>query len=156
MFWKSNHLPSRVVDLKASLGNSKDMKNVAAIVSVFLEELYGDSLMTYALAEYWEHRSKLVALEMQAEKYKQAPPSDAKIESRIVLKNNDKDFKEFRDYMDKKCNEAIMNLYGQFSIISKPILSQKPIDSRQLFVASIILLFAFSIRKTKSQGSTEE
>ena len=119
MFWKNNHPPSRVVDLKASLADLKDMKNVAGTVSVFLEELYGDSMTTYALAEYWEHRSKRVALEMEAQKYKEAPASDAKIESRLVLKNNDMHFTEFRVYMDKKCNEAIMNLYGRFSVISK-------------------------------------
>ena len=82
-------------------------------------------MMTYALAEYWEHRSKRVALEMEAKKYKEAPATDAKIESRLVLKNNDKDFTEFREYMDRKCNEAIMNLYGRFAVISKPILSQR-------------------------------
>ena len=125
MFWKNNHHTSRVVDLKASLADLKDMQNVASTVSVFLEELYGDAMMTYALAEYWEHRTKRVALEMEAQKYKEAPASDAKIESRLVLKNNDKDFTEFREYMDRKCNEAIMNLYGRFSVISKPILSQR-------------------------------
>ena len=143
MFFKNDTGASRVVDIKSSLHDLKDMNRVAAIVSVFSDELYGDSLMTYALAEYWEHRSKRYALELELKNYKEAPVSDAKVETRLILKNDDAEFKSFRDYMNNKCHDAIINIYGRFSVISQPILSQPLLrDLTYRFVVSYSNLYS--------------
>lgn len=55
MSFKSDIGALQVVDIKESLFDSKDITRVSAIVSVFSDEFYGDSLMSYDLVEYWEH-----------------------------------------------------------------------------------------------------
>ena len=125
MFFKNDTGASRVVDIKSSLHDLKDMNRVAAIVSVFSDELYGDSLMTYALAECWEHHSKCYALGLKLKNYKEAPVSDAKVETRLILKNDDAEFKSFREYMNNKCHDAIINQYiwSLFSYLTTDFLS---------------------------------
>ena len=100
LFFKRSHPATRLVDIKSYLRNWKDMDRLAAAVRIYLDEVYGDPLMTYSLSEFYEHITKRKKLELEHQAYRDAPVSDAKVEKRLVLKNNDAAFELFRNYMD--------------------------------------------------------
>ncbi len=125
LFFKRGHDATRMSQVKAYLHNWKDVDHINAAVRVFLDEVYGDPLMTLSLSEWYQHQELQFKARAEMEAYKAAPVSDAKVETRLLLKNEDDAFKSFRNYMDEKCSAAIFNLYGRFSKLSKPVLSQK-------------------------------
>ena len=45
-----------------------------------------------------------------------------------MLRANDSSFKCFRDFVDEKCLEALDSMYGEFSCLTNPILSQKTLS----------------------------
>jgi hypothetical protein len=97
---------------------------MGAAVEVYKDEVYGDKLQTYALVELYERKLLVLANAKELENYKKEPISDARIQQHLQLPSNDLAFQRFHALVDDSCQTAIINLYGMFSPMSSPILTQ--------------------------------
>ena len=77
MFFKRGHAASKLSQMKKQLGDYKDMKHLGAATKVFLNEVFGDPMMTYSISEFYQHAISKQKMEIQFKNYKAAPVSDA-------------------------------------------------------------------------------
>ena len=62
--------------------------------------------------------------DLEMKNYKSALISDERMRKHLLLSAKDPKFIEFKQYMDAKCKEAVVDLYGKFSVLSSPILDK--------------------------------
>ena len=98
---------------------------LGAAASIYKDELYGDVIQTFALCSLYD---KQVAMQPQSEKsmvkYKKEPISDKWFREHLNLPANDSHFTSFNCYVNDACQKGITDLYGKFSPLSSPILTQ--------------------------------
>jgi hypothetical protein len=104
--------------------NRCSLPRLAAITSVYLDETYGDSsYYTHIIHEY-KNRMDASKLSKQAIDSKSNQPSFRSLWKSINLPNSDKNFTEFRNYVDTEVKATVQNLYGTFSEFTKPLIPQ--------------------------------
>ena len=126
MFWQNGlQVAKRITQLKLSLRNHRNQLRLSAAAQIYKDEAYGDSILTYAIASQYEQRAAKLVADREFEVYKSLPISDDRLKSNIMIPSGDPSFEAFKNKMDNECETAVQNLYGKFSVLTSPILSQQ-------------------------------
>jgi hypothetical protein len=97
---------------------------LGAAASIYKDELYGDATQTIALCSLYDKQVVMQQSEKSTVKYKKEPISDKRLFEHLNLPANDTHFTSFNAYVNDACQKAITDLYGKFSRLSSPILTQ--------------------------------
>ena len=114
---------------------------------MYKNEEFGDSLLTYAVANIYEQLVKKMTQKKEFEIYKSLPISDDCLKHNMIIPSGNPAFEAFKAYMDTECEMAVCvkrlfvrngclcemavrNLYGKFSVLTSPILSQHLLAKR--------------------------
>jgi len=109
--------------------NFRDILRMGAAASVYKDELYGDATQTIALCEFYNKLLSMQQSEISMVKYKKEPISDKRFRQHLNLPADDPHFTSFNAYVNDACQKAVTDLYGKFSPLSSPILTQALLSS---------------------------
>ena len=130
-------LPSRIPQIKKVLSNIKDIKRIGPSAACLLDESYGDPEKYISVLT--GHDSKLKTNFWAAEDtaMKEADLLTNRVIKVFTLNNNDTAFIKVRAEIDKVLATSVEEIYGEFSELTTPILTQV---RNQLFITIEILL----------------
>ena len=97
---------------------------LGAAASIYKDELHGDVTQTIALCSLYDKQVVMQQSKKSTVKYKKEPISDKWFFEHLNLPANDTHFTSFNAYVNDACQKAITDLYGKFSQLSSPILTQ--------------------------------
>ena len=120
----SRSLSSRVPHIRKVINNITDTTRTGPTASQLLDEVFGDKELS--LSVLYNHDSKLKTSLRAAEDkvVKDADISTNRIIQTFTLEYNDPSFARVRCEVDKVMSESVMSIYGDFSELTTPILTQ--------------------------------
>ena len=99
------------------------------VVLRYLDELYGNSAASIYVCAAYDENLKTLTNSSNHQVYKSAPLSTDRIKKEFNLKDSNKSFIAFRDYVDKEMKIAITSIYASFAKFTAPIFSAEMISS---------------------------
>ena len=120
----SRSLSSRVPHIRKVINNVTDTTRIGPTASRLLDEVFGDKELS--LSVLYNHDAKLKTSLRAAEDkvVKDAEISTKRIIQTFTLEYNDPSFARVRCEVDKVMSESVMSIYGDFSELTTPILTQ--------------------------------
>ena len=90
----------------------------------YLYELSADEFQTAAFLELYNKQFIMQQHEKTLAKYRNHPISEENIRNHLEIEVYNASFQAFNAYVNTECDKAITALYGKFSPLSSPILTQ--------------------------------
>ena len=124
LIFYSHNLPSRIPQIRKVITNVKDTKRIGPTASRLLDEVLGDSDQYISILHH--HDSKLKSnLRLAEDKaMKEENLSTSRVIQAFALNNSDPSFVKVRTEIDKVMSTSVIDIYGQFSELTTPILNQ--------------------------------
>ena len=124
LIFYSRNLPSRIPQIRKVITNVKDTKRIGLTASRLLDEVLGDSDQYISILHH--HDSKLKSnLRLAEDKaMKEENLSTSRVIQAFTLNNSDPSFVKVRTEIDKVMSTSVIDIYGQFSELTTPILNQ--------------------------------
>ena len=103
----------------------KDTARLGPVVARYLDEVYGDRFVTSAYLQHYDLLMAKAQSTKQLESYKSEPISTERLTRHLHLNDKDPKYIAFRNHLDVTIKSRILDVYGQFSKFTSPILTQQ-------------------------------
>jgi hypothetical protein len=123
-FWSTVTQSKRMTIVKKAMRNIRDTARLGPVVARYLDEVYGDRFVTAAYLQTYELLMAKALSAKQLDAYKAEPISTERLTRHLNLSDKDPKFIEFRNHIDTVTKNAILEVYGNFSEFTTPILTQ--------------------------------
>ncbi len=120
----SRNLSSRIPQIRKVIFNVKDTTRIAPTASRFLDELFGDSEQYISVLHHHDSKYKSNVRAAADKALKEADLSTERVIQAFTLSNTDPSFVKVRDEIDKAMATSVVQIYGEFSKLTTPILTQ--------------------------------
>jgi hypothetical protein len=124
MLLYSRSLPSRVSHNRKVINNVADTKRIGPTASRLLDEVFGDKEQSTSVLHIHDTKLKTNLRAAEDKVMKQSDISTKRIIQTFTLENNNAAFIKVRDEVDKVMSESVLSIYGNFSELTTPILTQ--------------------------------
>jgi hypothetical protein len=114
----------RVAQIRKVITNVKDSKRIGPTASRLLDEVYGDSEQYLSVLHIHDTKLKSTLRSAEDKVIKEAVLSTNRVKQALTLDNNDAAFLKVRAEVDKVMSSSVQEIYGQFSELTTPILTQ--------------------------------
>ena len=91
---------------------------------VYRYEYFADKVQTVPFLELYNKQLLIQKHEKTLAKYRNHPISEENIRNHLEIEVYNASFQAFNAYVNTECDKAITALYGKFSPLSSPILTQ--------------------------------